>query len=229
MKALSGMVLILAASLCTVTATADPTVVGCPKNTQTKTLSLSGSVTSTFDCELLEDNELLKLVNKFAAGTIFAYPAIQGTCFSGELSGTLTDLDDNVLTVTASAASAQGCFPVPSSQAVLEGMGLAAESGDRGDGGLPPPSLAAGAAMTALRMDINGSSADVLIDDHFLSTEIGDDTEDFLILGSGGDLRLSGRLVGRGQLIPSFDGEDHLTSLTIDFEYISGNVCVSTK
>ena len=89
--------------------------------------------------------------------------------------------------------------------------------------------------MTALRMDINGSSADVLIDDHFLSTEIGDDTEDFLIVGSAGDLRLSGRLVGKGYLIPDFDEEGNLRSLTIDFGesndggYISGNVCVGTK
>ena len=207
-------------SLASVAALAGETI-GCPKNSSPASLILEGAVSSSGkECSLLQDKELRKLVDKFAAGTEFVWPIYPETCFSGELSGSLTYLDGSSDQVYASAASAQRLFPIPSAQG---GIGFFANSKDS----LPPfglPSLRAGAAMTALDMTIGENTVVALVDDHFLSTELGDDTEDFLIVGSAGDLRLSGRLVGRGFLIPEDDD-----SLTIVFTEVSGNVCVATK
>lgn len=213
----NGVGFTLVMSLVSVAAMAGETI-GCPPNTRAAVLSLSGAVSSSVECSLLEDTQLRKLVDKFAAGTTFAWPDIPGTCFSGSLAGELTD-GTRHLSVSASATSAQRLFPIPAAQGET---GVSATSQDA----LPPydlPSLQAGAAMTALIMDINGRTAAVLVDDHFLSTELGDDTEDFFIVGAAGDLRLSGRLAGRGYLVPSDD------SLTIVFTNVSGNVCVGRK
>ena len=110
--------------------------------------------------------------------------------------------------------SAQRLFPVP---LVQGGVNLFAASSDG--------TLQAGAAMTAIHLegeDENDDSYefDVLLDDHFLVTSSGEDTEDFLVIGSRGDYQVKGRLTGRGQII-----SQPKEPLEIQFQ-IDGFVCL---
>ena len=80
--------------------------------------------------------------------------------------------------------------------------------------------------MTAVHLegeDEEGNSYkfDLLLDDHFLiTTQSGEDTEDFLVIGSRGDYKKAdGRLTGRGQIIQT----DPL--LGIMFK-VSGTLCL---
>jgi hypothetical protein len=74
-------------------------------------------------CPLLEKKELRKLVDKFGAGTVFAHPAIPGTCLSGTVdSASLEFLDNNSeIEINPSLSyteSAQRLFPVPNGQEI---------------------------------------------------------------------------------------------------------------
>lgn len=199
--------------------------IACPPNTQTAYLLLDGDVEGTLGCKLVEDERLRRLIGQLAPGTVFAWPLIGGTCFSGQLEAQLTT-GQTTRRFIATAHSAQRFLPVPEAQGGMNAIAISKDLlGPDGspdpDNGLP--SLQAGAAMTFLHMRIGRKTVGLLLDDHFLSTEIADDTEDFLIVGSTGDFRVTGRLVGRGRLAPSDD------SLRIEFEEISGEVCVGNR
>jgi hypothetical protein len=73
--------------------------------------------------------------------------------------------------------------------------------------------------MTAVHLEGEDTSIDLLVDDHFLiQPATGEDTENFLILGAKGDYKVSGRLTGRGQIIG-------VAPLSIAFD-ITGPVCL---
>jgi hypothetical protein len=121
---------------------------------------------------------------------------------------------------TSYSESAQRLFPVP------DGQGF--NPFDLNDTGSPNlfalsanGSLQAGAAMTVLHLeeDDGGESVklDLVLDDHFLVSGSAD-TEDFNIVGSKGDYKVSGRLTGTGQILL-------LDPLTVEFT-ISGTVCL---
>jgi hypothetical protein len=65
---------------------------------------------------------------------------------------------------------------------------------------------------------------DLVLDDHSLlsppqsTNTYGEDTEDFNVVGSKGDYKVSGRLTGNGQITSPYP-------LTVDFT-ISGTVCL---
>ena len=211
-----------------------PTVIGCntgPKAAATPAeLHLQVHVQPAAEgCPLLEDKELRKLVDKFAPQTTFAYPLIDQsyglrTCFTGVVTdGSLTlnysEGNRPKLTITEGRTeSAQRLFPVPG------GSNVYAASTDGGQTGFSPPSLQAGAAMTAVDLVVTGEDGkeqalNLLIDDHFLviPTESAvTDTEDFNIVGSAGRL-VSGRLRADGIITgagPTFE-------LTVD-----GTICL---
>jgi hypothetical protein len=181
-----------------------------PAEERAAILSLEGEVSLRTDCPLLQDQTLLKLVNEFAVGTVFAWPQ-STSCFSGPVEGTLTYDDDPTmpLYVEGTANSTHRLFPVP-------------------DGGLDQETIsddgtfAAGSAITAVNLRIDGETADILVDGHFLSTVTSEslqlaDTEDLLIIGQRGERKLRGRLQGRGLL--------DQTSYTIAFTDMTGHVC----
>lgn len=77
--------------------------------------------------------------------------------------------------------------------------------------------------MTAVHLQGRGSDGapyvfDVLLDDHFLVTPTGEDTEDFFVVGSKGPYKVSGRLAGAGQIVGQ-------SPLTVMFD-ISGTLCL---
>jgi hypothetical protein len=101
-----------------------PTTIGCPTGWTAATLLLDAvavdavAVDQYYDCPLLQDKNLRKLVNKFGVGTTFAYPAITGTCLSGTVNngGTLEIADGPIISIDAAKSysqSAQRLFPVP--------------------------------------------------------------------------------------------------------------------
>lgn len=197
---------------------AQPALIGCGKNGDLAKLEMTGFVSTSPDgCPLLDDKEIYKVVEKFAVGTLFAWRlGIPNTCFSGSVGGTLT-YNGIISNVSGEAQSAQRIFPV-SANDVPATPGLFAVSTDG--------TLSAGAALTALRLSIDNKEAIILSDDRFLSNQFGRDAEDFLIIGSSGDLRFNGRLSGSAQLIPDFPNEG---DLSISFDDISGSVCVKDK
>jgi hypothetical protein len=199
-----------------------PTSIGCSKRAISANLAIQAVAYTSIDdqfqlsCPLLEEKESRKLVDKFGGGTTFAHPFIPGTCLSGAVTSGMLLLDDGTeieIDTTASyTESSQRLFPVPSDQGDVN---LFATSEDG--------TLQAGAAMTAVHLegeDTNGDSYkfDLLLDDHFLLTQFGEDTEDFLIVGSSGDYKASGRLTGKGQIISQ-------QPLGIMFE-VSGTLCL---
>jgi hypothetical protein len=199
-----------------------PTSIGCSPKAISADLAIQAVAWTSVDdqlqlsCPLLEEKESRKLVDKFGVGTTFAHPAIPGSCLSGIVTnGTLRLEDGSEIQIDALAShteSAQRLFPVPSDQG---GVNLFATSADE--------TLQAGAAMTAVHLegeDTNSNSYkfDLLLDDHFLLTQYGEDTEDFLIVGSKGDFKVSGRLTGKGQIISQ-------QPLGIMFE-VTGTVCM---
>lgn len=226
------LVSIVLASSSAVAAT-DPTTIGCPTGWTPATLLLNALAEGQNDCPLLDDPKLLKLVNKFGVGTTFAYPAIPGTCLSGTVSdGTLEIKGEPTIHIDIDAASysqsAQRLFPVPNGQGYPIGTGspnLFAWSTDWDIQNELPPSLQAGAAMTVVHLEGTKNTGgmvelDLVLDDHFLVSGLtGADTEDFNVVGSKGDYKVSGRLTGNGQIIldPSL--------LIVDFA-ISGTVCL---
>jgi hypothetical protein len=199
--------------------TPPPTSIGCSPKATSATLAIQAVAYTSIDdqfqpsCPLLEEKESRKLVDKFGGGTTFAHPFIPGTCLSGTVtSGTLQLDDETEITIDTTASyteSAQRLFPVPDGQGSVN---LFATSDDG--------SLQAGAAMTAVHLESEDENYkfDVLLDDHFLLTKSGEDTEDFLIVGSRGDYKASGRLTGKGQIIS-------VQPLGIMFE-VSGTLCL---
>jgi len=182
-----------------------PTTIGCGPKSVPAHLSIqaeaSTSLNSQFQpvCPLLENKESRKLVNKFGSGTIFAHPAIPGTCLSGTVtSGAFQFNDGTEITLNPAASyteSAQRLLPVPSTQGNINLFATSADS-----------TIQAGAAMTVMHLegsDTDGTNYEfnILLDDHFLVTATGEDTEDFLILGSDGENNISGRLAGKGQVV----------------------------
>ncbi len=206
-------------------------IIGCGKGATLALLSLTGSVsnTETF-CPLLEDKESKKLVEKFGETTLFAFSiGIPYTCFSGEVSGFITyPSSGSTQLVGGTALSAQRLFPVPMEQSPDDsGLGLAAASGDT--------TLQAGTAMTGLSLTIGYDKVSLLVDDHFLATPDSEspsgaiDTEDFRIAGSSGALQISGHLAGRGSLAFAATPSGQPYVAAIDFDDISGFVCVKPK
>ena len=197
------------------------TTIGCGPKAGAATLFVEATASTSMDgaestCPLLEDKELRKLVEKFGSGSTFAYPSIPYSCLSGEITGA-TLAGDNLGTVNfdptlSYSESAQRFFPVPSDQGDVSIFALSRDA-----------TLQAGAAMTAVHLegvDEDGEvfRLDLLLDDHFLVNDTGEDVEDFLVLGSAGPHKVHGRLTGQGQVLSVFP-------LIIDFE-ISGQVCV---
>jgi len=219
----SRAALAFSVTLMSFSAMANPTTIGCKSNAEPAKLHVSVEAWTSLDdqhqptCPLLEEKASRKLVEKFGAGTTFAYPLIPGFCLSGTVTeGTLTLDDETVIIIDPTASyteSAQRLFPVPTGQEILpppDVLGLFATSDDG--------TLQVGAAMTAAHLRGEGLKLDLLLDDRFLITGTGEDMEDFLIVGSKGDYKASGRLTGIGQVFSQFP-------LGISFE-VSGTVCL---
>jgi len=200
-----------------------PTVIGCGPTAVSAYLSIQGEASTSLDnqfqpvCPLLEDKKSRKLVDRFGKGATFAHPAIPGTCLSGTIINATLQLDDGTEIIIdpeeSYTESAQRLFPVPSDQGAIN---LFATSTDG--------TFQAGAAMTAMHLEGNDEEGedyefDLLLDDHFLVTPTGEDTEDFLIVGSKGDYKLRGRLTGQGQVISQWP-------LGIIFQ-VTGAVCLN--
>ena len=212
----------LLASLSAIAYGSTPTLISCGHNAVTTDLSIQAIAWTSMDdqyqptCPLLEEKETRKLVDKFGGGTTFAHPMIPYTCLSGTVTGGALQLKNGneieIDTTASHTESAQRLFPVP------DGTGLFATS--------TYGTLQAGAAMTAIHLEGydqaegNSYKFDLLLDDHFLITpQDAKDTEDFLIVGSKGDYKFSGRLTGRGQIISQ-------EPLGIMFE-VTGTVCLN--
>jgi hypothetical protein len=175
------------------------------------------------DCPLLEEEDWRMLLKKYAETTAFVWdngsPTTPNTCFSGSVDGLLTYFDENGYLVSAEhvegvSESALRVIPVPLTQDA-GGFGIFAASVDQ--------SLQAGGAVTAVSLQINDDRVDLLLDDHLLvTTADGADTEDYVILGSEGDLALSGRLYGWGQVTPG-DTEPYPAEIV---QKVFGVVCV---
>lgn len=210
------------ASLSAIANDSTPTSISCGNKAVTAYLSIQAEAWTSIDdqyqstCPLLEEKETRKLVDKFGGGTTFAHPVIPYTCLSGMVTGGMLQLENGseiaIDTNASHTESAQRLFPVP------DGTGLFATS--------TYGTLQAGAAMTAIHLEGSDQAGgdnyifDLLLDDHFLITPLdGKDTEDFLIVGSKGDHKFSGRLTGRGQIISQ-------QPLGIMFE-VTGTVCMN--
>jgi hypothetical protein len=220
-------------SVAAVSAQEMPPIIGCDNEGKKGTaelalLRLTGTVANTeLDCPLLQERKPMKMVKKFGETTLFAYPLLPYTCFSGDVSGHLSYLESGqTVQVSGTVYSAQRFFPVPEEQGE-GGFGLGASSilGD----------LSVGAAMTYVEVEFMGDSqnnSSVLLDDHFLAsaTDYGtvSDSEDFLIVGGEGTTKLSGRLAGRGELQLDVIPPENLLPYVrkIKFDEISGLVCV---
>jgi hypothetical protein len=193
-----------------------PTTIGCKPSEIPANLSVRAEAWTNSECPLLEKKRPRRLLNKFGVGATFAYPFIPDTCLSGTIAEGTLQLDDGseieINPTESYTESAQRLFPVPDDQG---GVNLFASSMDE--------TLQAGAAMTALHLEGEDSQGvdyilDLLLDDHFLVTPTGEDTEDFLIVGSKGNFNVRGRLTGKGQIISA-------QPLGIIFE-IAGPVCL---
>lgn len=193
-----------------------PTTIGCAPSESPANLSIRGETWATLECPLLEKKGPRNFLNRFGVGATFAYPFIPGTCLSGTIEeGTLQFDNGSKIEFDPTASyteSAQRLFPVPNDQG---GVNLFASSVDE--------TLQVGTAMTALHLKGEDSQGvdyilNLLLDDHFLLTPTGEDTEDFLIVGSRGSYNVRGRLSGKGQIISA-------EPLGIIFE-IAGPVCL---
>jgi hypothetical protein len=175
-----------------------PTIIDqCPKGYEPGYVDISLEISTSIDCPILEDEYLRKLVDKFGVGSVFAYPAILGTCVSGsDLQGTLT-LNGQDISIVGSSESAQRLF--------AEAGALDMDNPLFIDGG----SFISGAAMTIVSLQAadNSFNLDLVLADRFTidfsgfpSTGTSTDTEDFLVVGSKGDYKATGRLTGSGDI-----------------------------
>jgi hypothetical protein len=201
-----------------------PTVIDkCPKGFAPAAVDITLQVSTSLDCPLLEDEELRKLVDKFGVGSVFAYPAVVGSCFSGSnLEGTITMLKtDQTIYVEGYSESAQRLF------AEAEAVGNPLFISGTSDNTTGSP-FASGAAMTVVSLKGISTSfeLDLVLADRF-TIDYSDwlppfvDTEDFLVVGAKGDLTVSGRLNGSAE-ISSFPGSPFYKEPLS----VSGIICV---
>lgn len=190
----------MAALVClvAVSAQAQTQISQCPKKYQPATLNLKALVsTNLTGCPLLEDKGLRKLVDKNMFGTVFAYPALPGTCVSGIIQeGSTIDRGKGPEAVTGFTESAQRFFP--EGAAVYPSGGGVFLVGASQDG-IP---FASGAAATAVSLEAVAGKfkITVLASDRFtVNGATGIDTEDFEVIGAKeGDA--VGRLTGTAQI-----------------------------
>ena len=195
-----------------------PTVIDkCPGGYAPAAVDTSLQISTSEACPLLEDKKLRKYVDKFGVGSIFAYPAVEGTCVSGEnLVGTITMFETGeTIEVEGYSESAQRLF----SEADAIGNSLFIT----GFSDTTNAPFASGAAMTIVSLKgINNSfKLDIVLADRFTidySSYPFVDTEDFLVLGAAGDLKVTGRLNGSAEIYNS--------PLTNEPFSVSGIICV---
>lgn len=185
-----------------------PTVIDqCPGEFKSAEVNLTISVSANdTDCPLLKKKELRKLVDKFGVGSIFAYPAVPGTCLSGTgLNGSIVihgdhdhDRDVSIEVTGGYSESAQRLFPEAEA---LDGNSPLFINGST-MGGIP---FVSGSAMTVVSLtgddDFNMT---LVLDDRFsinFSIYPFVDTEDFLIVGTKGIYEAKGRLNGTAKIL----------------------------
>lgn len=178
---------------------ATPSTVKCPKKHVPAEINLTLEVSTRVDCPLLEDKKFQKLLKKFTFGSVYAYPTIPETCVSGEnLKGTVL-LKGKRIQVDGNTESAQRIFP----EAIRIGDSLFV-TGISSKTNAP---FASGAAITFV--SVSGIDehfdAELLLSDRFtldFSSWPIINTEDFLVIGSNGDLKqATGRLIGTAEII----------------------------
>jgi len=194
-----------------------PTIIDkCPKDFAPAVVDTTLQVSTSGGCPLLEDKKLRKLVDKFGVGSVFAYPAVQGTCVSGEnLVGTITMATGETINVEGYTESAQRLF----SEADAIGNSLFIT----GFSDTTHALFASGAAMTVVSLKGVDSrfELDLVLGDRFTidyTSYPSVDTEDFLVLGAAGDLSVTGRLKGSAEIYNS--------PLTNEPFSVSGFICV---
>jgi len=195
--------LVLAAALACVSVGVQaqaPTTIGCPTGTVPTQVDIQLLLDTTANCPLLEDKALRKLVDRFAVGTTFAYPAVPGTCAAGsDLTGTITPTGSSPIAVTGQTWSAQTLFP--EAAALSNGLNPLTIFGTAQDG----RPFMAGAAITvaSIRSTSGLLRLDLVLSDRFaVDLATGLDTEDFQILGSGGLAGVTGKLTGVAMIAP---------------------------
>lgn len=231
MNAISHMILATAICGASVNLCADdlPTIIDqCPRGYTPAVIDVALEISTNMDCPLLEEPKLRKLVEKFGPGSIFAYPAIPGTCVSGEyLEGTIRLLKtQQVIHVEGFSESAQRMFV----EAEVFGNPLSLTGIADTSDPQQPKAFASGAAMTivALKGIDSCFNLNLVLADRFTLDYSGLDsgepvvsTEDFLVVGARGDLRVTGRLKGTAY-INALPGEP----LVNEPFSVSGTICV---
>lgn len=202
-------------------ATDPPTVIDqCPGEFKSAYVDLKILVSTSKDggCPLLTNKELRKLVNKFGVGSTFAYPAVRGTCLSGNVlndsTSTITITGYSPIAVTGGSESAQRLFP--EAQALDETSPLFIN----GLAGVSSVPFASGAAMTVLSLTGDGDdfSMTLVLSDRFsINLSNGTDTEDFEVVGTKGNYEAKGRLRGLATIIGQLNN--------VEFS-ITGNICL---
>ncbi len=192
----------------------------CPAGYQSATIDIQLTVSTNLrGCPLLEKNKLRKLVNKYGIGNMFLYPAVAGTCVSGnDLTGTITSAD-GVIDVTGFSESAQRAFV--EAMAVNPAQGGVFLSGTSQNGAL----FVSGTTMTVVSLE--GIDEDfklkLILSDSFtidLSTFPFVNTEDFLVVGAKG-ARVKGRLTGTTTI------SNQIGDPIVDAPFtINGNICI---
>lgn len=210
----------IAAASAHVVAASPTSIENCPPGYLRADVDISVTLSTTLDCPLLENKDLRRYVNKFGVGSTFAYPAVPGTCMSGtNLVGTLTVPGRTPIEVTGYTRSAQMQF------AEAEEVGDLLMIAGISQTGIP---FASGAAMTvaSLRGRTVPLKLDLVFSDRFTvdySPRVPPfiDTEDFVIVGSGGDLSALGRLTGKATIeqAPGLPISDALLEVT-------GTICL---
>lgn len=190
---------VLAAVICVASfnTSAAPTIIDqCQNGYSPAEIDVTLEISTVTDCPLLEDNELRRLVNKFGNGNVFPYPDQPqpglDTCVSGSnLTGTVTWLDSgDVIQVNGYSESAQRFF------AEAGAIGNPLFISGTTDTQVP---FASGAAMTVAVLTGNDFDLKLVLDDRFTvdySSYPFVDKETFLVIGSKGDFKARGRLLG---------------------------------
>lgn len=190
----------------------------CPGFFEPATVELTLQLSHVLDCPMLEDRSTRRLVNRFAVGSEYAYPAVPGTCLVGSnVTGQVTLLNSgHRILVEGSTASAQRLFP--EAKAIdnglfVSGMNLAGPFGS---------------GATTSVVTLVGTSefffVQIVTEDRFTidySAYPAKDTEEFTILGSRGVRNVIGRLVGTADIHTG--PNEPVANETVN---ITGNVCM---
>lgn len=193
----------------------------CPKHYEPAAIQVEALVSTNLGaCPLLQQKRLRKLVDKYAFGTLFAYPTAPGSCISGAItSGSVTTAEGST-NVTGTTESAQRIFAEASAvHAPLGGLFLPGAS-------MSGTQFISGAAMTAVSLEGAGDSKfklELLLDDRFTIKLDGFpfvNTEDFNIVGSEGRPAV-GRLLG----IASIAGDPTAPLVDVPFS-VTGTICL---